>query len=478
MTFAALPYYFLVLVVIALYWSVKNHRFRLVLLLAASYVFYFEWSYKYSLILIFVTLLNYFSVSAFGAAGNPLRRKVILILGLVLNLGVLGLFKYYNFFVTSFVDLTSLAGLKISPALASFLLPVGISFYTFQAMSYLIDCYQGKITPCGNLLQFAVYVAFFPQLVAGPVERADHLLPQFNDLAAKKVNWAQVRSGISRILWGLFKKVVVANSVARQVDFFFAGVDHLGAWTAILGAVGFAVQIYCDFSAYTDIAVGTSRLFGIDIRENFFAPYLATSPRVYWRRWHMTMSNWFRDYVFIPLGGSRVSTGRAVGNILITMFLVGLWHGAAYTFILWGVSRGVGIAANMVVLRQNLFPRLRANQPLAAGLGWLVTITFELAGWLIFRAESLGQLGKVLRNLFLGMPATIPLAHLNLLFIWVVITMADQAGVLAYAKGGRFKEMLDSPSFFYISSGFVLPLLMAFFFRGAYWSNAFIYFAF
>jgi alginate O-acetyltransferase complex protein AlgI len=478
MSFASVQFFFLLSIAVFGYWVFKSHRVRITFLLIASYLFYFEWSYKYSLLLVFSTLFDY-SIGRF--MGMTLKRRirfVLLLCSIAGNLGVLGIFKYYNFFVDAFVSFMAFIGLTVTLPVANILLPLGISFYTFQKMSYTIDLYKGRIPPCRSLLQFSVFVAFFPQLVAGPIERAVNLLPQLEDLHAKVLNRRDALAAVTRIFWGLFKKLVVANSIALQVDFFFKGYDQLGAWGSVLGALGFSLQIYCDFSAYSDIAIGTASLFGIHITENFRSPYLSVSPQEFWRRWHMTLSTWFRDYLYIPLGGSRVGPYHIYFNLFVVMFLVGLWHGANYTFVLWGVWHGLALIVHRIVRKSVMFGKVRSYRAISLAIGWILTFVVIQFGWILFRVESLGIFKDMMVNLLTLKPNTIHIAHLYLFGLWLGIVAIEHFCVERCYDSEKFMSLIKSPRLHYLALGFLVPANIAFFLRPDEWNAAFIYFAF
>ena len=323
------------------------------------------------------------------------RRKAVVTLSCVANLGLLGYFKYYNFFIDSLREAVSGLGLDINLTTLDMVLPVGISFYTFQTMSYTIDVYRGKLKPTRNFIDYAVYVSFFPQLVAGPIERGSALLPQF--LQARSFDPAKARDGCRQILWGLLKKVVIADRIGYMVAIIHRTPPESQSGLALaLATIFFAFQIYCDFSAYSDIAIGTGRLFGISLRRNFAYPYFSQSLTEFWRRWHISLSTWFRDYVYIPLGGSRTSRGRVVRNILVTFTLSGLWHGASWTFVVWGLLNGIGISLESWWRKNSLGPH-----EIPGGVGVLPSIrtllrivlvfTFVCCGWVFFWAANLEQ---------------------------------------------------------------------------------------
>jgi alginate O-acetyltransferase complex protein AlgI len=366
-----------------LYWLVR-HRLALrnLLIVAASYLFYGWWDYRFLSLLLFSSVLDYAVGLLLASSSDPRRRKWLLGSSIVLNLSILGFFKYYNFFIESFGVVLAKLGLSFDPATLNIILPWGISFYTFQSMSYAIDVYRGQVTATRSLVNFLAYVSFFPQLVAGPIERARHLLPQFE--RTRLISIEMIEEGIWLALWGMFKKVVVADSLAPLVEMVFNGSTFSGP-LVVLATVAFGLQIYCDFSGYSDIARGTARILGFDIMVNFNIPYAAKSLREFWQRWHISLSTWLRDYLYVPLGGNRRGPIRTYLNLLITMFLGGLWHGAAWNFVLWGIWHGVGLALTRMFGGWKL-PRL---------LAWVATMAFVFYGWLLFRARSLSQISDM-----------------------------------------------------------------------------------
>ena len=478
MSFTTSSFYLLLAATLLGFWSMRGQRARLWLLLAASFVFYGAWSVKYSLLLAFSAALDYTVALLLGRVDDPLRRKWLLWASLAGNLGVLGFFKYYNFFAEAFVEFTALVGLPVSLPVAQVLLPIGISFYTFQTLSYSIDVYRRRFAPCRDPLQFFVYVTYFPQLVAGPIERASHLLPQLGDLAAKQLNRAQVQVAVNRILLGLFKKLVIADSLAPQVDMLFSSYERFGAAGVALGALGFTLQIYCDFSAYSDIAIGVAALFGVRLSENFRAPYLAASPGEMWSRWHITLFAWLRDYLYAPLRHIRLLRGRRKTMGFLVMLVSGLWHGANYTFVVWGAFSGLALTLHRLIAERGLAAPLPA--PVRVLAGWAATF---FGVWVLsavmFRSQGLGQMLDMYRLLFSLTPGELALGHLGLFGFWVGLVALEHAGVEAHHRSAGFRRWLASPSRQWAALGFLLPIDFAFFFRDpGEWGAPFIYFAF
>ncbi len=356
-----------------------SHRTaRNLLILAGSYFFYGCWDWRFLGLLAFSTLFDFAAARAIEAAPTPARRRAWLIASLGINLGLLGFFKYAGFFADSLARLAATVGLHLDAFTLDVVLPVGISFYTFQTMGYVIDVYRRQIPAERDLPAFAAYVAFFPQLVAGPIERAAHLLPQFH--RARPVSAEDLRLGFWLIVRGLFRKVVIADTLAPLADLAFG--TPAGPAALAVGTLAFGLQIYGDFAGYSDIARGTARWLGFDLMTNFNLPYLATSLRDFWRRWHISLSTWLRDYLYIPLGGNRHGPARTAASLLLTMTLGGLWHGAAWHFVVWGLWHGAGLALTRAL------PSVRL--PRAAA--WLATQLFVFAGWSLFRTGSLAGL--------------------------------------------------------------------------------------
>ncbi len=401
MIFNSLEYAVFLPVVLGLYW-VLRHRARLWLLLVASYVFYGWWDVRFLGLIIVSTLIDYTVARRMAAAVTERARTRLLLVSVVANLGILGTFKYADFFVYSAQRALTTFGLtETSTWTLGVLLPVGISFYTFQTISYSFDVYRRRLEPVDDLLTFAVYVAFFPQLVAGPIERAHHLLPQFQH-PRPRPGRDDVRSAGVLILQGLVKKVVIADVMAGVVQTGFAGASATGARSAgsvtvLLGVYAFALQIYGDFSGYTDIARGSARLFGIDLMRNFEAPYLSRSITEFWRRWHISLSEWLRDYLYVPLGGNRGTRWRTYRNLMLTMLLGGLWHGAAWTFVVWGLLHGLFLVAHRPVRDRSR----RDTGPLTRRDVLPILGTFHLVcfAWIFFRADSFGQAADVITGI-------------------------------------------------------------------------------
>lgn len=389
MLFNSTLYLVYLLAVALLFWRLRP-RWRRYLLLLASYSFYWVWSIPFSGLLLLSTIVDYSAARWIGASDKPFSRRLALAFSLSANLGVLCLFKYANFFSDS---LYSIAGWRPWGDL-NIVLPLGISFYTFQTMSYTIDVYRGTLKPCRNLLDVALYVSFFPQLVAGPIVRADALIPQLSCVG--RLQWDSVRQGVARVIWGLAKKVYFADAMAFYVNEAYSDASRYSGESLALATCAFAVQIYCDFSGYSDIAIGSSRIIGIDLPENFRSPYLSLSIGEFWRRWHISLSSWLRDYLYIPLGGNRQGKLRTYVNLMLTMLLGGLWHGAGWNWVVWGGLQGGAMTAERLVRLRETHPRLWVYR----ALRWAAVITFTLLSWVFFRADSVDHAILILGRVF------------------------------------------------------------------------------
>jgi D-alanyl-lipoteichoic acid acyltransferase DltB (MBOAT superfamily) len=396
MVFNSLHFLWFFVVVYALY-RVLPHRAQNWLLLAASYYFYAAWDWRFLGLLLGSTLVDYSCARALERTEAPGRRKALLTISLTFNLTLLAFFKYFNFFADNLHVAFSAIGWKLDFVTLRVLLPVGISFYTFVTMSYVIDVYRREIPATRDLLDFAVFVAYFPHLVAGPILRASKLLPQIDN--PRTISRQQIRDGLWLVAWGFLQKVFVADNLASVANTVFEpGTHHTGV-NVLLGAYAFAFQIYGDFAGYSNIARGISKLMGIELIENFRFPYLVRSPQAFWRHWHISLSTWLRDYLYIPLGGNRGTSWQTNRNLLITMVLGGLWHGAAWTFVIWGVYHGVLLIAYRGAERWSAVRDwVTSASPVARLTSWAVMFHLTCIGWLIFRARSAAQLRDLLRS--------------------------------------------------------------------------------
>lgn len=386
--------------VLLVYYGLR-HRAQNVWLLAASYFFYGWWDYRFLLLLIASTLLDYALGRWIASAHSRSSRKLFVALSCIANLGFLGFFKYFNFFVDSAARVLEALGMEPHLPVLRIILPAGISFYTFQSMCYTIDVYRGRLTPTRNLLDFAQYVAFFPQLVAGPIERATALLPQVQ--RPRTVTIEQWRSGWALILIGICRKVAVADSAALLVNETFPQAAGAGSFELLIALYLFSIQIYADFAGYSDVARGSARLLGFELMRNFEHPYFSTSITEFWRRWHISLSTWLRDYLYIPLGGNRHGELRTYKNLFLTMLLGGLWHGASWNFVIWGGLHGVYLAAHKLMLgdrkpaTENRVRSIRAV--VANALPWLFTLHLVALSWVFFRADTLANAWQYLAGI-------------------------------------------------------------------------------
>jgi D-alanyl-lipoteichoic acid acyltransferase DltB (MBOAT superfamily) len=367
-------------------YAVLEPRSRRHLLLAVSFLFYGWWDWRFLGLMVGTALVDFFVALALQGEERPGRRRGLLWLSLVSNLGVLAAFKYFGFFVDSALSLASALGVAASRPTLDIVLPVGISFYTFQALSYTIDVYRRGLPACRSVEQYLLYISFFPQLVAGPIERATRLLPQLEQLRAP--TRGDVRAGIELMVIGFFKKVAVADVIAPLVDLRFQDPTAFAPVDLLLAVYLFSLQIYCDFSGYSDIARGAARFFGIDLMQNFAQPYGATDIAAFWRRWHISLSGWLRDYLYIPLGGNRLGSAATYRNLLLTMLLGGLWHGANWTFVIWGGLHGLYLCAHRI-WNERRGPR--TGSPVASFVGWFTTFHLVAFAWIFFRSPDLAH---------------------------------------------------------------------------------------
>lgn len=401
---------------------ILNHRMQNLFLLVMSYVFYTWWDWRFAGLILASTLIDYAAGLFIEHASTSAKKKMFLFISVCSNLGILFFFKYFNFFAESFTELFNIIGFSPDPVTLRIILPVGISFYTFQSMSYTIDLYRGSLKPTRNFINFALYVSFFPQLVAGPIERASHLLPQVE--GKRSIRYEDIREGCWLILLGYFKKVVVADNLAVMADAVFNNPDSYSGLATLLGIYAFAFQIYGDFSGYSDIARGISKLMGFDLMLNFRMPYFAQTPQEFWRRWHISLSTWLRDYLYVPLGGNRYGTFGTYRNLFLTMLLGGLWHGAAWNFVFWGAYQGAILIVHRLLAPRN--PPPETNRVLK-----LLKIVFMFhvvcLGWILFRINTIGDFPVILTQLF--QPA---IGHLDWA-LWMALLLWP-VWLLQYAK--------------------------------------------
>jgi len=464
-------------IVFILYWFIfkKKYQHQNMLILVASFYFYACWDWRFLFLLMFSIGLDFFSGIQIENSKTKKQAKFWLILSIVINLGFLGFFKYYNFFVESFSDLLSGFGFQVNVWLLKVILPVGISFYTFHGLSYVIDIYKKRISAERNFIDYAVFVSYFPLLVAGPIERATHLLPQ---IQKKRIfNYEQAADGMRQILWGFFKKMVIADNCAPLVNEIFANYHTESGSNLVLGAILFAFQIYGDFSGYSDIALGVSRLFGIELLKNFAFPYFSRDIAEFWRRWHISLSSWFRDYLYIPLGGSKGGLMMKIRNTFIIFLVSGFWHGANWTFIIWGGLNALYFMPLLVMdkNRQNL--EVVAMDKLLPSVREIfqILITFSLTcfAWIFFRAasvsEAISYIGNIFNSSIFSVPAHLPYKVLALISVMLFVEWINR---------GRFHG-LEISRFHPWLRRILYVIFMYIIFRYAnFGNNEFIYFQF
>lgn len=478
MLFNSLDFAIFLPVVFILYWFVFKNKLKLqnLLIVAASYLFYGWWDWRFLSLILFSTLVDYFIGIALSKSDHALKRKILLWTSISVNLGFLGFFKYYNFFLDNFVSAFSFFGKEINANSLDIILPVGISFYTFQTLSYSIDVYKRKLTPTSDFIAFSAFVSFFPQLVAGPIERATHLLPQF--YTKRKFEVDKAVDGMRQILWGLFKKVVIADNCAEYANLIFNNsADHSGS-TLVLGALFFTFQIYGDFSGYSDIAIGTSRLFGFDLMRNFNFPYFSRDIAEFWRRWHISLSTWFRDYLYIPLGGSRGGMWMKIRNTFIIFIVSGFWHGANWTFIIWGFLNALYILPSIIfntnrnnldtVAMGKMIPSVKETFQI------LLTFTLTVFAWIFFRANNvehaLSYISTIFSSSLITLPEIRPLYIMLIVVIFVVVEWWGRENQFAIAGiENTFSKKIRWAIYYTI-------IILIFYFSGT--EQEFIYFQF
>lgn len=427
MLFNSLDFAVFLPLVFIIYWfglqgNVKRQNLFLVI---SSYFFYGWWDWRFLFLMLFSTVVDYLLGVTIYKETSEKKRRLFLYLSLAVNLGLLGFFKYFNFFLENFSTAFSFFGSEIRLGTLSIILPVGISFYTFQTLGYTIDIYRGKIRPAYNFIAFAAFVSFFPQLVAGPIERASNMLPQF--FKRRKFLYANGVYGLRQILWGLFKKIVIADNCAKYVDLIFDNPEAFSGSTLVLGAVLFTFQIYADFSGYSDIAIGTARLFGFNLMRNFAYPYFSRNIGEFWRRWHISLSTWFRDYLYIPLGGSRVGTARKVRNIFLVFIISGFWHGASWTFIVWGALHALFFLPLLFSGSNRKYMNVvAAHKRIPSFLElakMLLTFSLLVFSWIFFRSATISEAYLYIKRLFTGSLFSVPDIKPATIFLFIVFFM-------------------------------------------------------
>lgn len=478
MLFNSIDFAIFLPIVFILYWFVteKNLKLQNFLIVIASYLFYGWWDWRFLSLILFSTLVDYSVGLRLKDEENQNKRKILLWISILVNLGFLGFFKYYNFFLENFTTAFSFFGTEINANSLNIILPVGISFYTFQTLSYTIDVYKRKLKPTKNYIAFSAFVSFFPQLVAGPIERATSLLPQF--YKKRIFDYSKAVDGMRQILWGLFKKVVIADNCAEYANLIFNNSDNYSGSTLIVGAIFFTFQIYGDFSGYSDIAIGTSRLFGFDLKRNFAFPYFSRDIAEFWRRWHISLSTWFRDYLYIPLGGSRGGTWMKVRNTFIIFIVSGFWHGANWTFMVWGALNAIYFLPLLLTNTNRNNLEIVAHGKLLPNMRELILIltTFSLTvlAWIFFRAENITHAFRYISEIFSISTFSIPQEHprniILLLMFFVLIEWLGREGRYAISHLGTTWRRSVRYAFYY-------AILIAIFWFGGK-EQEFIYFQF
>jgi D-alanyl-lipoteichoic acid acyltransferase DltB (MBOAT superfamily) len=482
MLFNSIDFAIFLPIVFILYWFVTNKNLKLqnFLIVAASYLFYGWWDWRFLSLILFSTIVDYTIGRQLRNEENQLKRKILLWTSILVNLGFLGFFKYYNFFLDNFITAFSFFGQDIQANSLNIILPVGISFYTFQTLSYTIDVYKRKLEPTKDFIAFSAFVSFFPQLVAGPIERATHLLPQF--YTKRTFDYSKAVDGMRQILWGLFKKIVIADNCAEFANQIFNNSADMNGSTLVLGALFFTFQIYGDFSGYSDIAIGTSRLFGFDLMRNFNFPYFSRDIAEFWRRWHISLSTWFRDYLYIPLGGSRGGTWMKVRNTFIIFIVSGFWHGANWTFIVWGALNAIYFLPLLLtnnnrnnletVAQGKLLPSLKEISFM------LLTFGLTVFAWIFFRANNIGHAISYISEILSPSLFSIPkfagmsraLTTIILVAIFVLVEWKGREGQYAISNLGiKWKRPLRYVMYYAI-------IIAIFWFGGK--EQQFIYFQF
>ncbi len=469
----------LFLITVLLTYQLLPHRWQNRLLLLASYIFYGSWDWRFLPLILVSTLVDFYCGAAMYSASSPKRRKQLLTVSLAVNLGLLGTFKYLGFFVDSFIELADSVGMHVNPVSIQIILPVGISFYTFQTLSYTIDIYHRRLEPEPRFLNFALFVAFFPQLVAGPIERASRLLPQIR--MPRRITMEQLADAAWLMLWGYFLKIFVADNLAPVADRLFAMDTPPDSLDVLLGLYAFAFQIFGDFAGYSSIAIGVARLFGISLSTNFLFPYFVTNPRDFWHNWHISLSTWLRDYLYIPLGGNRGSALATYRSLFLTMLLGGLWHGAAWTYVLWGAYQGLLLIGHRLILKISGPAATPPGTPLAYLWTLIkVAIMFHLTcfGWLIFRATSVEQALDMFQSIFTGIAwptVTSSTTALELLFYCVPMLLVQ---LLQLAQMRKQLPLLAGNLPEPVRIGAMVCMIDALLIWGNYGGEEFIYFQF
>jgi D-alanyl-lipoteichoic acid acyltransferase DltB (MBOAT superfamily) len=435
MTFVSLEFLALLAVTLPLYF-VLTRCYQNYLLLASSLIFYGWWDYRFLFLVLTTALVDYHTAQAVEKTSDELWRKRLLLLSVLYNLTVLGFFKYFNFFQDSFINLSRLSGVPVNPVLLNIVLPVGISFYTFQSMSYVVDVYRGHVRASRRFSDYLLYLMFFPQLVAGPIERYESITQQIS--SRRVVSWDDLSQGSFLIFWGVFKKVGVADGISPMLEVLYSRPSGFHGLALLLGMYMFAVQIYCDFSGYSDIARGVARLMGFRLMENFNFPYFATSITDFWRRWHISLSEWLRDYVYIPLGGNRIGKMNTYRNLLLTMLLGGLWHGASWCFVIWGGAHGLCLALHKLMVSRQQFRRSKPDSFFFRVISGVFTFHLVAFLWIPFRCSTLATAYEFANRIVLFRKGDFYFGFGELLRFFVLVTCLYSVEVIQCASRDSF----------------------------------------
>ena len=490
MLFTTIEFIIFFIIICSVFVIIKNRKYQHLLLLSASYFFFYFTSNYLLLLLVFTTLLDFYMGKMIADSSNLKSKKIFLIISLVGNLGVLGFFKYADFGIGQFNAVMTSLGFSIEMSFLELALPIGISFYTFQTISYTVDIYRGQLTPCKSLREFAIFVSFFPQLVAGPILRAKYFLPQLREKIEKfksvdtirqiRLQDSNVKFGVTLMAFGFFKKMFIADNIAPLVDSIFANPIGLESFTIILGTIAFGIQIYADFSGYSDIAIGAAMILGFKIPLNFNKPYFAISPSDFWRRWHISLSSWLRDYLYIPLGGNKKSINRTYLNLFVVMFLGGLWHGASWNFVIWGMLHGLYLAIHKIIT--NKIPSLKNHSFFRTKIGVLISIFvtqyFVFLAWIPFRVKDTNDMiYSVQKYIFLDFQINETLSLLlsekipvMIMIVFIVLHF------ISYKQGDLPRKISNYCTRYWVPILIIMMLIILFFYVGN--AEDFIYFKF
>jgi alginate O-acetyltransferase complex protein AlgI len=477
MLFNSIDFAIFLPIVFIFYWFVSNKNLKLqnFLIVVTSYLFYGWWDWRFLSLILFSTIVDYTIGLKINSQKNQNKRKVLLWASIIVNLGLLGFFKYFNFFLDNFMRAFSFFGTPINAQGLNIILPVGISFYTFQTLSYTIDIYRRKLEPTKDFVAFSAFVSFFPQLVAGPIERASNLLPQFYNKRIFKSKLAL--DGVKQIVWGFFMKLVIADNCALYANQIFNDYESYSGYSLFIGAFMFTFQIYGDFAGYSNIAIGVSRLFGFNLKQNFAFPYFSRNIAEFWRRWHISLSTWFRDYLYIPLGGSRVSDAKKVRNTFIIFTVSGFWHGANWTFVFWGLLNAIYFLPLLLLKKNRIYIGVIANTGLPKFneiFGMVITFLLTVLAWVFFRAENITEAFGILKNILTlqqGNRIDIPVTIVLILVTFILIEWFGRRSEFAIKKSFK-KYPIVKRVFIYI-------IIISIFMFGKFNSNyEFIYFQF